>query len=411
MIMEIFGLFNNKSTILVLKLLSISLVAILCLGTIASITFQKEITKTIIPTAIAWLFHGTETIETIDIIITATPVPTLTLIPIPQSSPTPTPYPTDTPDLSEPPQNAEAGAIWVSPVDGTSLVYVPASEFKMGSYLPGPYSAENPQRNIYLDAFWIDQTEVTNGKYMLCVQDGACKPPKGTSSYSREYYFGEDDYADYPVVYVSWTDANYYCTWAERRLPTEAEWEKAARGTDGRTYPWGEEKPNCTLANYWEYEIKTGQSLNHVGCEYDTTKVGQYPSGISPFGILDSVGNVMEWVADWYERDYFEISPSQNPQGPEIGKLKVVRGLFGYPEIVYTEGNEAPDREQSYAGIRYLWIYHQQTARAAVPGDTSGYGPNILEIRYIFDLRVGMRAGTAPDIIDYSLGFRCARAP
>jgi serine/threonine-protein kinase len=166
------------------------------------------------------------------------------------------------------------------------MVQIPAGEFLMGS--ESRDADEKPQHTVSLDAFWIDQTEVTNGMYAQCVTDGECETPQQTESYTRSSYYGDNQYDAYPVVNVNWNQANIYCGWAGRRLPSEAEWEKAARSTDGRTYPWGEQSLTCSLANF-------------SGCEGDTTAVGSYPQGASVYGALDMAGNVWEWVADWYQ--------------------------------------------------------------------------------------------------------------
>lgn len=162
---------------------------------------------------------------------------------------------------------------------------------------------ELPAHDVQLGAFWVDQVEVTNGMYNLCVQAGACAAPVKFNSDNRAAYFDNPDYRDYPVVYVTWLDARDYCAWAGRRLPSEAEWERAARGDDMRTYPWGDELPNPALLNY----------NNEVG---DTTRVGSYAAGASPFGVLDMAGNVWEWVADLYKADYYQKSSEENSSGP-----------------------------------------------------------------------------------------------
>jgi len=165
--------------------------------------------------------------------------------------------------------------------DGMPQVFVPAGEFLFGSN----FSKQT------LPAFWMDQTEVTNAMYARCVDDGACRPPAGKASETRGAYYGNPTFDSYPVVYVDWSDADAYCRWAGRRLPTEAEWEKAARGVDGRTYPWGEAAPQPDSANYGRL----------VG---DTTAVGAYLRGASPYGVLDMIGNVVEWVDDWHSEGY-----------------------------------------------------------------------------------------------------------
>lgn len=175
---------------------------------------------------------------------------------------------------------------------------------------------ELPAHDVTLEAFWIDQVEVTNGMYGLCVGAGACRPPVKINSDNRSDYFIDPEFKDYPVVQITWYDANTYCGWAGRRLPTEAEWERAARSDDMRNYPWGNEPPNAENSN----------SNNLVG---DTFRVGSYALGISPFGALDMAGNVWEWVADFYQPDYYEATPSINPMGPENGGLNHLRVIRG----------------------------------------------------------------------------------
>jgi len=210
-------------------------------------------------------------------------------------------------------------ATMISPKDGMTLMYVPAGNFLMGSANSDPYAQANemPQHTVYLDAFWIDQTDVTNAMYAKCVSASACPQPTKLRSYTHSSYYGNSQFDNYPVIYVTWDDATAYCKWAVRRLPTEAEWEKAARGTDGRIYPWGNEPPNSNLLNY----------NNNVG---DTTKVGKYPNGTSPYGVLDMEGEVWQWVADWYDSDYYANSPSSNPLGPSSGQYRVQRGGSWY---------------------------------------------------------------------------------
>ncbi len=178
-------------------------------------------------------------------------------------------------------------------------VTIPAGEFQMGSeYIK---DNEKPVHTVYLDAYQIGKYEVTNRQYNNCRQAGVCAGSAVTVN------------LDHPVVYVSWNDAKTYCKWVDGRLPTEAEWEKAARGTDGRTYPWGE-GIDCDKANF------------QISCVGDTKKVGSYESGKSTYGIYDMAGNVLEWVADWYSDTYYQNSPSLNPLGPYTGQSRVMRG-------------------------------------------------------------------------------------
>ena len=201
---------------------------------------------------------------------------------------------------------------WIRRRDGMVMVSVPGGEFEMG--LDERYSGAEPAHTVTLDSFWIDQTEVTNAQYRLCMEGGSCDPPAKSGSNTRESYYGNKDYGDYPVIYVSWHQAVDYCKWVGGRLPTEAEWEYAARGPNSSVYPWGDSAPNDALLNYVNYHQDV----------HDTTKVGSYPSGASWCGALDMAGNVWEWVADWYG-DY-PSDRQTNPSGPSFGKLRVIRG-------------------------------------------------------------------------------------
>jgi serine/threonine-protein kinase len=226
------------------------------------------------------------------------------------------------------------GSTMVSPVDGALLVYVPEGEFLMGSEDDDAYRDEAPEHTVYLDAYWIYQHEVTNELFAAFVSETGFETDaekKGWSivftgsKWQWQEVFGAhwaapegpgsdvDGLSDHPVIHVSWNDAEAYCQWAGGRLPTEAQWEKAARGTDGRKYPWGNETLTCSLANY-------------SGCGGRTAPVGSFDAGVSPYGALDMAGNVWEWVADWYDAGYYEKSPNINPIGAESGDFRVLRG-------------------------------------------------------------------------------------
>ncbi|HEY6288598.1 MAG TPA: formylglycine-generating enzyme family protein, partial [Nitrospiraceae bacterium] len=190
-----------------------------------------------------------------------------------------------------------------------SMVLVPAGEFTMGSSTGD--SDERPAHQVYVDVFSIDRYEVTVGQYAVFLQEGGGHPPSDWATMNRLAHQKR------PVANVDWADAAAYCKWAGKRLPTEAEWEKAARGTDGRLYPWGNDPPTPLHANY-------GKTGSH---DYGTlTPVGTLEDGKSPYGIYDMAGNVWEWVSDWYDNDYYKNSPQQNPGGPSMGGFKVIRG-------------------------------------------------------------------------------------
>jgi serine/threonine-protein kinase len=244
--------------------------------------------------------------------LTASPTPTPTSAPTrPAPTRTVLPSPTALPTLG-------AGVTQTASIDGMTQVYVPAGEFLMGSVVSADTNAlsdEKPRRPVTLGAFWLDSTEVTNAMYAVCVESGVCSAPGQENSATRTYYYTDTEYAKHPVIFVSWYDARAYCTWAGRRLPTEAEWEKAARGTQGQLYPWGniDLPPDASLLNF---DNRNG----------DTSRVGSYIFGASPYGAMDMAGNVWEWVADWYRNGYYKDSPDANPTGPETGSLKVFRG-------------------------------------------------------------------------------------
>jgi len=245
-------------------------------------------------------------------VATDKPAPTETLTPTQTSiSPTPT---------------LGIGSTLISNKDGMILLYVPAGEFIMGSNTGA--SAERPAHTVYLDAFWIDKTEVTNAMYAKCVQDGSCQPPDFHRSSTRESYFAISEFNNYPVIYVSWEDAKTYCEWANRRLPTEAEWEKAARGENAFIYPWGNDFDG-SLVNFCDKDCSFDWADKNSDDGYpDTAPIGSYPNGASPYGALDMAGNVWEWVADRYDGNYYGRlgENGANPQGPDSGQFRILRG-------------------------------------------------------------------------------------
>jgi len=223
----------------------------------------------------------------------------------------------------------------VSNIDGMTMVYVSAGEFTMGSPEGVGWEREYPEHQVYLDAYWIDLTEVSNRMFSEFVRDTGYKTDAEKDGNSFIYQNGTGAYIsgadwehpkgpgstvlgleDHPVVNVSWNDAVAYCKWAGRELPTEAQWEKAARGSEDYTYPWGNNSPTSKLANYNSY----------IG---DSSKLGSYPGGASPYGALDMAGNVYEWVADWYGEAY-SAGYQINPTGPSNGFEHVLRGGSWY---------------------------------------------------------------------------------
>lgn len=222
----------------------------------------------------------------------------------------------------------------ISEPDGMVMMYVPEGEFLMGDNSHTGYSY--PQHKVYLDTFWIDKTEVTEGMYAKCLEAGGC-----------DYFdFTNKDLQGNNPIEASWKYANAYCAWVGKRLPTEAEWEKAARGTDGRKYPWGDQEPDETLANFLD-----GYENGHP------VDVNLYPEGASPYGVLNMAGNVEEWVVDWWGDDYYKNSPYQNPTGPSSGDgySHVIRGgsfRAGRSEYLLTYARDLGAEGSTRAGFR-----------------------------------------------------------
>jgi formylglycine-generating enzyme required for sulfatase activity len=223
------------------------------------------------------------------------------------------------------------------------MVTIPAGPFVRGT-MSGGFD-EQPQRTISLETFSIDRHEVTNHQYQQFVTTTGHRKAGPPSRYAKS--IGKMRGPNQPVVYVSWADADAYCRWKGKRLPTEAEWEKAMRGTDGRLWPWGnQEKPNG--ANW--ARVQDGHEVS--------APVGAFQTDQSPYGVMDGAGNVMEWVADWYQESYYKVAPDKDPPSPEFGTFRVMRG-GGYTT-------------------------------------TGG------------DLRITSRSKMVPDFRDETIGFRCA---
>jgi formylglycine-generating enzyme required for sulfatase activity len=234
---------------------------------------------------------------------------------------------------------------------GVSMRFVPAGEFSMGS--DDDSDNRNSAHRVSLEAFYMDKYEVTNAHYEECVMAGVCEPPDYVKSDFRASYYGNSEYANFPVIYVDWNMAKTYCeTWRGRRLPTEAEWEKAARGTDGRSYPWGE-GISCEQANY------DGDPEPASFCMGETSEVGRYESGKSPYGLYDMAGNVFEWTSSLPKAYPYDATDGR--EDPTAGGSRVIRGG--------------------------AW----------------SEGPN--------DQRVFYRSWIGADYSESAIGFRCAKAP
>jgi len=219
------------------------------------------------------------------------------------------------------------------------MALIPSGNFWMGcNQSPDTkcQTDEMPYHEVMLSAYYIDRTEVTQGEYKKCVDDGSCPVP--------ECSWSPENSSDRPVVCVNWTQAQGFCEWVGKRLPTEAEWEKAARGTDGRKYPWGNEAATCDLAVI-------------ADCSGSVMDVcSKSPFGDSPYGICDMAGNVWEWVFDWYDSGYYAKCPSSNPIGADFGSCRGVRsGGFVYPEAglqTFARACSDPSYSNSVIGFR-----------------------------------------------------------
>ncbi|GAB4341390.1 MAG: hypothetical protein Kow0099_18070 [Candidatus Abyssubacteria bacterium] len=207
------------------------------------------------------------------------------------------------------------------------MVYVPDGYFQMGSHAA---HEESPVRAIFTKSFYMDAYPVTNAQYKAFLDaTGYDGEPDANSEYLRHWKNGTYPLGqgDHPVTFVSWKNARAYAVWAGKRLPTEAEWEKAARGADGRMYPWGDTPPDGNLCNFADVHTNFAWSDRNTNDGFvRTSPVGHYEPGKSPYGVYDMAGNVWEWCSDWYDEDYYSYGPYLDPQGPEIGHRRAVRG-------------------------------------------------------------------------------------
>ena len=235
--------------------------------------------------------------------------------------------------------------------DGAPLVLIPAGSYPMGVPVGDRDGGrdEYPRHVIDIAAFYIDKYEVTNGRYLEFVKATDHRVPQNPKNPTRNLWEGvsiPESLADRPVVNVDWADASAYCTWAGRRLPTEAEWEKAAKGNHDWRFPWGNVEPTNKHLNF---------NQKWIG-ERTLMPVGSYESGKSPYGVYDMAGNVWEWVNDWYDAKYYEKSPAKNPPGPASGTKKVIRGAGWQNETptvrIFTRVDSDPTIRNESTGFR-----------------------------------------------------------
>ena len=278
-----------------------------------------------------------------------------------EAGPTATPYPTLEPETETPEPVVKEN--YIDERSGAEMIYIPAGNFILGSNtnedLYADPDEESPQLRVYMDGYWMGKTEVTNAQYLRCVEAGVCEQ----GYYMSLYMPGLEDY---PVSYVSIDQAERFCSWIGGHLPTEYQWEKAARGTDGRIYPWGSEEPNYDndLANIPNY-------INADGEGNDLFPAGSFPKGASPYGLLDMAGNVWEWTSTWYSTNYYQTLDAEeelsgtvvsNPTGPENGSARVMRGgscasteVNNYPAYMRTANRSYLNLSSSYyVGFRCM---------------------------------------------------------
>lgn len=305
-------------------------------------------TDTPIPPITTQSLNTNTPIEPITTPTVATPTPSVEPLTSTPLLPTDTPAPTETP-------MPQLNDTWIRPADGMTMVYVPAGSFLMGSVAGDPEADDDefPRHEVTLDGFWLDQTEVTNAQFVAFLNAEGNQTQEGVTWLNFDTnaqimtegnpFSVETGFENHPIIYVTWYGANAYCAWVGGQLPSEAQWEYAARGSENLRYPWGNEAPDNTRLNY---------NSNENG----TVAVGSYPNEASWVGALDMAGNVWEWTNDWYDSDYYAESPSENPSGPTEGDRGVLRGggWFNAASNVRAafRSNDSPAGSNYFIGFR-----------------------------------------------------------
>ncbi len=270
------------------------------------------------------------------------------IAPTPTVSPTPTVPPTATPEPI------------IDESTGASMVFVPGGVFQMGGNDEEDDDDMQPMHRVTLDPYFIDLTEVTNAQYATCVADGICTPPQSPNATYHPAYYGDENYDDYPVIFVNWNQSQQFCEWRGGRLPTEAEWEFAAgfriAAAEKTKYPWGNAMPEA-VANFCDVNCSRDERDANYNDEFsDTAPVTSFEEGRSPFGLYNMSGNVMEWVFDWYDPDYYAESAEINPSGPAQGTARVLRGGSWYNTLqsleVARRGSYVPEVARATLGFR-----------------------------------------------------------
>lgn len=281
-------------------------------------------------------------------------------------------------DLAGPPMKVGSKYTYV---DGSILVAVPGGPFIMGySY------ADNPKREVTVSDFWIYSSEVTNQQYALCVAAGQCTPP----AKDKNPDFGNYRFINLPVVGVDYDQAASYCKFVNGRLPTEAEWEKAARGPDGNLFPWGNSAPSCSL-------------LNYNFCKGKTIDIQSYPDGVSYYGAFDMSGNVREWVADWYSAKYHQLGEVQDPLGPQLGEKRTIRSSS------FADSADSAISAHRFS-LKPIEALPDLGFRCVVQ-DPTFFAPNCTTLTYTGYGPDGSQSDCVPSVkcntVDVSLGLNC----